>query len=150
VSRLSLIECLGPSPPDRVTVRRIVYNLGRLERAPDPPREDMHQLPQSALVALESVLETDERVDLVAPAVGSELVLTDRRLIVLRHGAQWRPTSGIRSFALDRGLQVRIAPTSKQVIIQLAGVMITVFIRHEQVTQAQALLAEVRRRIYAE
>jgi hypothetical protein len=113
------------------------------------PRDDMHELSQSARASLEDALDPAERVEVVAPAVGSSLVLTDRRLIVLREGASWRPSSGIRSFAIDRALQVRIAPTSKQVIVQSAGVTVTLFVRSEQLAQAEALLAEVRRRIYS-
>jgi hypothetical protein len=109
----------------------------------------MHELSEPARVALERALDADERIDLVAPAVGSELVLTDRRLLVVRQGAEFRPRTGIRSFILDRELEVRIAPTAKQVIIESAGRTSTVFIRLEQQPAVEALLAGARRRIYA-
>jgi hypothetical protein len=109
----------------------------------------MHELPEPARGALERALDEDERVDLFASAVGSGLVLTDRRLLVVREGAEFRPRSRIQSFALDRDLEVRIAPTMKQVTVGSAGRAIVVFIRGEQLADVEALVAELRRRIYA-
>jgi len=113
------------------------------------PRDNMHDLSEPAQVALAGALDVDEKVDLFAPAVGSILVLTDRRLIVLRQGAEFRPRTGIQSFALDRELEVRIAPTIKQVTVTSSGRAISVFIRREQLVDIEALIAELRRRIYA-
>ncbi len=109
----------------------------------------MHDLSEPARVVLAGALDADEKVDSCAPAVGSMLVLTDRRLIVLRDGAEFRPRSGIQSFALDRYLEVRVAPTIKQVTVASAGRGISVFIRREQLTDVETLIAELRRRIYA-
>jgi hypothetical protein len=113
------------------------------------PRDDMHDLSEPARVVLAGALDADEKVDTLAPAVGSILVLTDRRLIVLRQGAEFRPRTGIQSFALDRHLEIHIAPTIKQVIVASSGRAISVFIRHEQLADVGALVAELRRRIYA-
>ena len=113
------------------------------------PRDDMHDLSEPARVVLAGALDEDENVDILAPAVGSILVLTDRRLIVLRQGAESRPRTGIQSFALDRDLEVRIAPTIKQVTVASSGRAISVFIRREQLADVEALVAELRRRIYA-
>jgi hypothetical protein len=107
----------------------------------------MHSLSGAAQFALAQILDPDERVDAVAPAVGSALVLTDRRLIVVREGASFRPKTGIRVFALDRDLRVRVGPARKRVIIESAGATINVFVRSEQLGQAERLLAEVRRRV---
>ena len=109
----------------------------------------MHDLSEPARVVLAGALDADEKVDILAPAVGSILVLTDRRLIVLRQGAEFRPRTGIQSFALDRDLEVRVAPTIKQVTVASAGRGISVFIRREQVTDVETLIAELRRRVYA-
>ena len=95
------------------------------------------------------VLAPDERVDMVAPAIGSRLVLTDRRLMVVRDGANFRPTSGVRCFALDRDLRVRIGPQLKRVIIEPGGEQINLFILDYQLHAAEMLLAEVRRRIHS-
>jgi hypothetical protein len=107
-----------------------------------------HGLSNAASAALDLVLEPGERVDLVAPAVGSAVILTDRRLAVLRDGASYRPRTGVRSFGLDRNLEVRIGPARRRVIIQSEGHTINVFVRSEQLEQAEVLVAEVRRRIY--
>ena len=77
------------------------------------------------------------------------LVLTDRRLIVVRQGADYGPRTGIRSFALDRSPEVRIAPTIQQVTVGPGGRSIAVFIRREHIPEVEALVAELRRRIYA-
>ncbi len=113
------------------------------------PRDDMHDLSEPARVVLAGALDAEEKVDILAPAVGSILILTDRRLIVLRRGAEFRPKTGIQSFALDRDLEVRIAPTIKQVTVASPGRAISVFIRREQLVDVEALVAELRRRIYA-
>ena len=113
------------------------------------PRDDMHDLSEPARVVLAGALDEDENVDILAPAVGSMLVLTDRRLIVLRQGAEFRPRTGIQAFALDRDLEVRIAPTIKQVTVASSGRAISIFIRREQLADIESLVAELRRRIYA-
>ena len=107
-----------------------------------------HGLSKAASAALDLVLEPAERVDLVAPAVGSAVILTDRRLAVVRDGASYRPRTGVRSFTLDRSLEVRIGPARRRVIIRSEGGTINVFVRSEQLEQAEVLVAEVRRRIH--
>ena len=104
-------------------------------------------LTDDARAALDGVLEPRERVLLVAPAVGSTLVLTGRRLIIVRDGASFRPKTGVRAFGISRGLGVRIGPARRRIIIESDGRAITVFIRPEQLELAEALVAELRRRI---
>jgi hypothetical protein len=82
--------------------------------------------------------------------VGCTVVLTERRLAVARDGANFRPKSGVRSFGLDGGLALRIGPARRRVIIDSDGHTINVFVRSEQLGQAELLVAEVRRRIYLE
>jgi hypothetical protein len=108
----------------------------------------MERLSEAARAAVERSLQPGERIDMVAPAVGSGLVLTDRRLLVVRDGASYRPSTGVRSFELDSDLEVRIGPARKRVIIRASGSTINLFVRSEQLAQAETLLAEVRRRIY--
>ena len=109
----------------------------------------MHDLPESARAALAEVLPRAERVDMIAPAVGSSLVLTNRRLVIVRDGASFRPTSGVRCFDLDDHLHVRIGPRLKRVIIEPTGETISLFIRPHQLQAVETLLAEVRRRIHS-
>jgi len=105
-------------------------------------------LSQAARAALATVLDPEERVEFVAPAVGCVLVMTQQRLAVVRDGASFRPKTGVRSFGLDRDLGIRIGPGRRRVIIESAGRTINVFVRSEQLEQAEALVAAVRRRIY--
>jgi hypothetical protein len=105
-------------------------------------------LSDDARAALAGVLDTSEHVEFVVQAVGSTIVLTERRLVVIRDGASFRPKTGVRSFDLDRDLAVRIGPARRRVIIGSAGRTINVFVRSEQLGGAEALVAEVRRRIY--
>jgi hypothetical protein len=107
-----------------------------------------HALPEAAREALEVVLEPEESVELVAPAVGSSLVLTQRRLILVRDGASFRPKTGIRSFVLEPGFSIRIGPAPRRVIIDSVSGTVNVFIRPERLAQAEAFVAEVRRRIH--
>ena len=86
--------------------------------------------------------------EFAAPAVGSSLVLTQRRLIVVRDGASFRPKSGVRPFDLFAGLSIRMGPTRRRVIIESEAGTINVVVRSEQRAQAEALVAAVRRRIY--
>jgi hypothetical protein len=105
-------------------------------------------LPEAAREAIAAILDPTESVEFVAPAVGSSLVLTQRRLIVVRDGASFRPKSGVRPFELDAALAIRIGPNRRRVIIESESGTINLFVRSEQLAQAEALAAEVRRRIY--
>ena len=107
-------------------------------------------LPLAAREALAAVLDPTEKVELVAPAVGSSLVLTEHRLFVVRDGASFRPKTGVRTFELRTGLTIRIGPARKRVIIESAAGTINLFVRSGQIAQAESFVAEVRRRIYAD
>jgi hypothetical protein len=119
-----------------------------MSSSPTGGPESKNVLSEDASTALAAILEPTERVEFVAPSVGSVLVLTQRRLMVVRDGAAFRPKTGVRSFDLDRGLAVRIGPARRRVIIESDGHTINVFVRSEQLAQAELLVAEVRRRIY--
>ena len=108
----------------------------------------MHDLSEPARVVLAGALEADERVDMLAPAVSSILVLTDRRLLIVRQGSESRPRTDIQTFALDRDLEVQIAPTIKQVTVGSAGRAVPISIHREQQADVEALVAELRKRIY--
>jgi hypothetical protein len=109
-----------------------------------------HALPEAAAEALAAVLDPAESVELVAPAVGSSLVLTQHRLFVVRDGASFRPKSGVRPYELGGGLSIRMGPARRRIIIESAAGTINVFIRSDQLAQAEAFVAEVRRRMYQE
>jgi hypothetical protein len=109
-----------------------------------------HALPEASREAILAVLDPAESVQFVAPAVGSSLALTQRRVIVVRDGANFRPKSGIRTFQLDPALSIRIGPQRRRVIIESETGTINLFVRSEQLAQAEAFVAEVRRRIYTD
>ena len=109
-----------------------------------------HTLSDAAREAMEGVLDPTESVEFAAPAVGSSLVLTQHRVLVVRDGASFRPKTGVRSFELASGFSVRIGPARRRVIIDSGGETITLFVRADQLAQAEAFVAEVRRRIYGD
>ena len=130
-----------PLSPHSRPVRR------RSGPTPDSP------LPEAARAALESALEPSERVERAVPAVGCTLVLTDRRLAVVREGANYRPRSGVKLWPLDRGLTLRLGPARRgtsRLVIDHAGRSASVFLTTEQIEDARALIAEIRQRIYAD
>jgi len=88
---------------------------------------------------------------MVAPAVGCTLILTDRQLLLVRDGVSYRPRSGIQSWVVDRTLSVRLGPvrqTTGQLAIECRGRTASVFLTRAHIPGADALVAEVRRRIY--
>ncbi|MEO8437969.1 MAG: hypothetical protein ABI562_05880 [Chloroflexota bacterium] len=108
---------------------------------------------ETTRAALAPVLDPTERVTSVAAAVGCTLVLTDRQLHVVRDGADFRPRSGIQSWNLDRGLTVRRTPVRKgtgRLIIERSGQKASIFLTAEQIPGAEALLAEILRRIHSQ
>jgi hypothetical protein len=115
-------------------------------RVPDPLSEDVR-------AALDGVLEPSERVDQVAAAVGSTLVMTDRRVFVIRDGARYRPRSGVRWWPLQRDLTLRLARVrhdTSRLVIALEGRSASVFLNGTQLGDVQALVAAVRHRAYAD
>ncbi len=92
-------------------------------------------------------------VERVSPAVGCTLVMTDRRLFVIRDGARFRPRSGVRSWPLQRDLTLRLARVrhdTSRLVIQCAGRSASVFLTGAQMDAAQDLIAEIRHRTYAD
>ena len=84
-------------------------------------------------------------------AVGCTLVLTDRQLLLVRDGHSFRPRSGIQRWVVDRSLSVRLGPvrqTTGQLAIECRGRTSSVFLTHAEIPAVDALVAEIRRRIY--
>lgn len=110
-------------------------------------------LPEPTRAALAPALEPSERVERAVAAVGCTLVLTDRRLLVVRDGASFRPRSGVRSWPLDRDLTLRVGQIRRdttRLVIDHAGRSVSVFLTAVQIDDAQALVARIRQRIYAD
>jgi hypothetical protein len=103
--------------------------------------------------ALSTVLEPNEHVMRVAPAVGCTLVLTELHLHLVRDGVTFRPRTGIQTWVLDRSLSVRMTPvrqSSGRLIVAAPGHNASVFITGAHAPEVEALLAEIRSRIYKE
>jgi hypothetical protein len=60
--------------------------------------------------ALREVLAEGEAVVAALPSIGSSLVLTDRRLIIIRDGRSFRPRSGVRDWPLGPALRIQVGP----------------------------------------
>jgi hypothetical protein len=110
-------------------------------------------LPDATRAALAPYLDASEHVERFVAAVGCSLVLTDRRLAVVREGASYRPRSGVRSWTLDRSLSLHLAPARREtarLVIERTGRSASVFVAGEHVEEARTLIAEIRSRTYAD
>jgi hypothetical protein len=110
------------------------------------------ELPDDARAALASALGDSERMEQAVDAVGCTLVLTDRRLLVVRDGASFRPRSGVRSWPLDRGLTLRLGQVrgdTSRLVIDHAGRSASVFLTAAQIDDGEDLIATIRKRIFA-
>jgi hypothetical protein len=111
----------------------------------------VNSLSDDALTALAPVLAPTERVSMVAPAVGCTLVLTDRQLLLVRDGVSYRPRSGVQSWVVDKSLSVRLGPvrrTTGRLAIARGGRTASVFLTQAHIPAVDALVAEIRSRIY--
>jgi hypothetical protein len=109
-------------------------------------------IPGATVDALRPILDPGELIDQVLPAVGCSLVLTDRRLILVRDGASYRPRSGIHLWRLDRTLIVHTTPIVRgtgRIVIEGGGEATSVFVSAEGRAAADTLLREMHRRINA-
>ena len=82
-----------------------------------------HLLPQPGIIglvigrmsletaeALREVLDEGEAVVAAVPSVGSALVLTDQRLVIIRDGRSFRPRTGVRDWPLGPSLRIQVGP----------------------------------------
>jgi hypothetical protein len=112
----------------------------------------MDVLPKATAAALRPVLDPSERVLRYVTAVGCALVLTERRLVLVRDGVTYRPRTGVQTWPLDRLLTVRITPVVRRtgrITIERSGRSASAWVSEEHWPDADALIAELRRRIYA-
>lgn len=111
----------------------------------------MDKLGEEALLALD--LGVDERVERVASTVGCTLVLTDRRLALVRDGASFRPKTGVQSWPIERSLSLQVSrmrrDTARLLIGQNEG-SVSVFVTAAQLASVRAIIADIRSRAYAE
>lgn len=111
----------------------------------------MDKLGEEALLALE--IGVDERVVRVASVVGCTLVLTDRRLVLVRDGASYRPKTGVQSWPVDRHLNLHVTRMRRdtgRLLIGPTDGSVSVFVTNAQLPEVRAIIADVRQRAYAE
>ena len=75
------------------------------------PAPELGDLPGATAEALREAIEPGEAITHIVPAIGCTIALTERRLIIVRDGAAFRPKTGVRRWNLDEDLTVR---TGKQ------------------------------------
>jgi hypothetical protein len=112
----------------------------------------MDVLTEDTRIAIQPVLEPREQVAGVLHAIGCELVLTDRHLVLVREGRSFRPRSGVQVWPLDTSLSIRATPTGSQpgrVLITTGGHTTSVFVASDHHRDADRLVADVKRRIHA-
>jgi hypothetical protein len=113
----------------------------------------LRSLSDAARSAVLPILGPTERMARVVPGVGCTLVLTDRNLMLVRDGASFRPRTGVQAWPLDRALHLRLGPlrrTTSRLVIEHAGRSASVFLTTDHMSDAESLIAEVRRKIYSE
>ena len=105
----------------------------------------MDRLGEEALLALD--IAVDERVERVAATVGCTLVLTDRRLALVRDGASFRPKTGVQSWPIDRHLNLHVTRMRRdtgRLLIGQDDESISVFVTAAQLPEVRAIIADVR------
>ena len=96
---------------------------------------------------LADTLEDGEEILGAISSWSAALVLTDRRLMIVRQGWRHRPKTGVRSWPLNRDLMIRIAPrgTSGALIIEREHRATTYFVLESDWPDAKLLVTEARR-----
>jgi hypothetical protein len=110
-----------------------------------PPNAKLSDATASALL---SVLESGEGVERIVPAVGCTIVLTKRRLLLVRERAQHRPRTGIRSWPIDQQLRLELdvgLGETTRLSISREGQAASVFLRTMRIREVRSLVAAVRR-----
>jgi len=67
----------------------------------------MHRLPTDVAKSLGDFLQTDEGILGVVTSLAGSLVLTDRRVVIVREGHGYRPQNGIRSWDISSDVGFR-------------------------------------------
>jgi hypothetical protein len=61
----------------------------------------MHRLPTDVATSLHGYFETDEGILGVVTSLAGSLILTDRRVVIVREGHGYRPQNGIRAWDIS-------------------------------------------------
>lgn len=116
----------------------------------EPSERALDLLSGPAGAVLRATLEPTERVTHAVPAIGSTLVLTTGRLMIIRDGAAFRPVSGIRDWPLDPTLDVRpglVRHGSGSIAVRQGREVTSVFVPATEWEAALTLIGALRGRI---
>ncbi|HET9521522.1 MAG TPA: hypothetical protein VFO73_10785 [Candidatus Limnocylindrales bacterium] len=116
----------------------------------DPAARAIDELPGAIGGVLRAALEADEIVTHVVPAIGCTLVLTARRLLIVRDGSSFRPRTGVRHWDVGPGLAVRpglVRQGIGSLVIRWDRDITSVFVRADRWDDALALIGAVRGRV---
>jgi hypothetical protein len=96
---------------------------------------------------LAGLLEAGEEVRGGLASVSASLVLTDRRLLLIREGWRHRPANGIRTWALDGSFRIVAAPrgVAGALIVDRNRDATSFFVSAEDWPDALRLVTEARR-----
>jgi hypothetical protein len=80
-------------------------------------------------------------------SISARLILTDRRLIIIREGWRLRPATGIRTWALDASFHIRAAPRAAAgaLIVDRARGATSFFVGERDWPDALRIVSEARR-----
>jgi len=116
----------------------------------DHPRRAIDRLPAPIVEVLQATLEPDESITHVVPAIGCALVLTSRRLLVVRDGSAFRPRTGVREWPIGPDLAVAaglVRQGTGNLVIRWERDITSVFVRAGQWNETLDLVGAVRGRV---
>ena len=116
----------------------------------DPAARAIDELPSAIGGVLRAALQVDEVVTHVVPSIGCTLVLTKRRLLIVRDGSSFRPRTGVRQWDVGPGLAVRpglVRQGIGSLVIRWDRDVTSVFVRADRWDEALALVGAVRGRV---
>jgi len=123
------------------------HTAGTMEPAPE-----LGDLPGATAEALRDAIEPGEAITHIVPAIGCTIALTERRLIIVRDGAAFRPKTGVRRWNLDEDLTVRtgfLRHGTGSIAVHWDRNATSVFVQAEHWDEALKLSAAARHRLRA-
>lgn len=99
---------------------------------------------------LRATLRPTERLTHAVPGIGCTILLTTGRLLVLRDGAEFRPKSGVREWAIEETLEVQpglVRHGSGSLVIRKGRDATSVFVPTGEWAAALQLVGALRTRV---
>ena len=101
-------------------------------------------------------LEADEEPVARLTGVGASLIVTDRRVVIVRDGSGFRPRSGTRSWPYESVLRVSISEPMRgqaRIVIRTGPrpwQAVSMFVKLAELRDAERVASEIRRRLRPE